>query len=143
MFFLGAHKVRATGKQWHRAKMKFPQERIFEAVPKFVAGCECVHKRVQRQQHQRFGCVNLLRELTDDGGVVEVAQPRQAGLGRPAAAHATHGDGHRIDAGFRRGAVATAGRLDADADARAVSMRIRREQEKGNREQNGTHGSSG
>src|SRR5436190_19959587 len=59
--------------------VKRPEEGVFEAVPKFVAGGHGIGEGKDRKQRKGFGVFNLVGELADDGRVFEVATLRQAG----------------------------------------------------------------
>jgi len=78
--YLGeADEFLAAGEQRQGAVVKFPEQRIFEAVPQLVAGALRIGKGQEGKQVQRFGRFDLPGEIPDDGGVVEVAPLGGAG----------------------------------------------------------------
>ena len=73
LFFLGADERRAARKLLHRFVEKQQQQRILETVPQLVARAERVGKRVEREQLQMLGVLNLRGEVANNRGVVQVA----------------------------------------------------------------------
>ena len=73
VFFLGANEGGAARELLHRFVVEQQQQRILEPVPQLVAGAERVGHRVEREQFQVLGALNLRGKIADDGRVVQIA----------------------------------------------------------------------